>query len=97
MDDIRRVITVLSESDLKETENEMSNKGKYNTSKLNNLDQYKDKNKVDKYAIDGMKWAVGNEIIHGKDSVTLDPTNNATRGETAIMIMNYCKSIFGWK
>ena len=72
-------------------------KGKYNTTKLNNLDQYKDKNKVDKYAIEGMKWAVGNEIIHGKDSTTLDPANNATRAEAAIMTMNYCKNIFGWK
>lgn len=45
---------------------------------------------VSGYAVDAMKWAVGNSIITGKNNGTiLDPGNNTSRAECAAIIQRY--------
>ena len=52
---------------------------------------YKDAAKVDAWAIDAMKWAVGNNIVSGSGSM-LDPLGNATRSQVAAIL---CRLLTG--
>ena len=61
----------------------------YNTGTLADLDSYTDASKVSSYAVEPMRWAVGNGIINGKTSTTLDPLGQATRAECATIIMRF--------
>ena len=36
-----------------------------------------------------MEWAIGAELIFGRDDGTLDPTGTATRAEIAAVLMRY--------
>ena len=52
------------------------------------LSVFKDYEKVDDYAVEAMKWAVGKGIIggtsfEGVDGLYLDPTGNTTRAQAA--------------
>ncbi|MCR5846616.1 MAG: right-handed parallel beta-helix repeat-containing protein [Lachnospiraceae bacterium] len=70
-----------------------------NMNSVNNVDEnaylgYKDSDKVSKYAINAMNWAITNGIIGGKGAsgapkseLSIDPKGNATRAEGATMIM----------
>ncbi|MCR5846590.1 MAG: S-layer homology domain-containing protein [Lachnospiraceae bacterium] len=68
---------------------------------VNNIDEnaykgYKDSDKVSKYAIKAMNWAITNGIMGGKgksgspkSELSLDSKGNATRAEGATMIMKF--------
>ena len=55
------------------------------------LGQFKDAASVSSFAADGMKWAVGNGLISGKDGGILDPVGNATRAEVATIMMRFAE------
>lgn len=55
------------------------------------LGQFKDAASVSSFAVDGMKWAVGNGLISGKDGGILDPVGNATRAEVATIMMRFAE------
>lgn len=54
------------------------------------LTSYKDYKKISSFAQAAMEWAVGNEIITGKDNMTrLDPVGKATRAEAATILVRF--------
>lgn len=53
------------------------------------LDGFSDNAEVSAYAIDAMKWTVGNGIITGKDGNRIDPQGIATRAEVAVMLQRF--------
>ncbi|MCD8357271.1 MAG: S-layer homology domain-containing protein [Clostridia bacterium] len=57
------------------------------------LAKYPDANKVSGWAVNGMSWAVSNEIITGSKqadgSIHLDPKSNATRAQAATILSKY--------
>lgn len=55
------------------------------------LDGFSDADTAGKYAVSALKWAVETEIIKGAGDGTLAPLRNATRAETAQMLMRYFK------
>ena len=64
----------------------------YNVNKKTNLNRFADASAVNDFAQEAMEWAVGMEIITGKDSGTkLDPQGNASRAECAAIIMRFNK------
>ena len=68
-------------------------KKKY-TSATVNTSKYKDWNRVSSYARASMQWAIAKGVVTGKDNGTrVDPLGTASRGETAVMIYNYCTKI----
>lgn len=63
---------------------------KYDTSQKIDFAGYTDAKKVNAFASEAMKWAVGSGIITGKDNGTrLDPQGNASRAECATIIMRF--------
>lgn len=63
---------------------------KNDISKTAEFDKYKDATSVSDFAKDAMRWAIGNEIITGKENGTLiDPQGNTARCETAIIIQRF--------
>lgn len=54
------------------------------------LSRFLDANQVSDYAKDAMIWAVTTGIITGDDKGYLAPKDNATRAETAAILMRFC-------
>lgn len=54
-----------------------------------NLDQFSDGGNTSEWAVEAMKWAVGNDIIGGKGNGVLDPAGKLTRAEVAALIMRF--------
>lgn len=52
-------------------------------SKLSDLSKYADANKVSDYALEAMKWACANGIVHGTGDNHLSPRSEATRAQIA--------------
>lgn len=50
---------------------------------------YKDYNDISEYAVDAMRWAAENKIMSGKSAATLNPSDTATRAETAAVVMRF--------
>ncbi len=50
---------------------------------------YPDAAQVSGYAADAMRWAVGNGILNGTSSGTLNPYGTATRSQMAAILMRY--------
>ncbi len=67
-------------------------KGK-NISTDADITNYPDYNKIDNYAKEAMKWAIGKKILYGNNSGLLDPKGNATRAQVAVIIERYMKNI----
>lgn len=70
--------------------------------KLGKLDGFSDKNSVDKWAIDALKWATQYKIINGKPinnntKMILDPKSNATRAEAATIIRQFTEAVKNMK
>lgn len=65
----------------------------YDVSKEGNLDVFEDKDDISSYAMDAICWAVGVEIISGKDADTLAPLGNTYRAECASIFMRFMKRI----
>ena len=56
-----------------------------------NLNRYTDSGSVSSYAVEAMRWAIGNGVIQGVTSTTLAPKANATRAECATIFMRFDK------
>ena len=50
------------------------------------LSDFSDNASMSAYAVDAMKWAVGNGIVTGKHDNCIDPQGIATRAEVAVML-----------
>ncbi|WP_313525215.1 S-layer homology domain-containing protein [Anaerotignum sp.] len=61
----------------------------YDVSMTSSLDNFKDGDKVSAYATATMKWAVGANLISGKQDKILDPRGNATRAEVAAILTRF--------
>ena len=59
------------------------------------LSSFPDANKVSKWAVNAVKWAVENDIINGMGNGTLSPKGNATRVQTATIMTKYCAYLLG--
>lgn len=57
------------------------------------IDSFTDKDKVSSWAVDAVKWAVGQGIMTGKSNGNLDPSGSATRAEVAAMLQRYIENI----
>ena len=57
-----------------------------------NILSYTDAADLSEYAVPAMQWAVGAGIINGTgDGSTLTPQGEATRAQTAVMLMRFCE------
>lgn len=63
------------------------------TSAANNLRRFTDKDLISDWAIDSIKWTVGSGLVEGKPGNKIDPLGNATRAESAAMMMRYCTQL----
>ena len=64
--------------------------------KRGNFGKYADANKVNSYAVDALRWAVGVEIIGGSSEggkLLLKPQGNATRAEVAAILMRFLENV----
>lgn len=52
-------------------------------------DSYSDFSSVSAWAKDAVSWAVSEEIINGREDMTLDPLSPVTRAEAAAMLMRF--------
>ena len=50
---------------------------------------FADADQASSYALDALRWVVGNGIMNGKGGGILDPQGTASRAEAAQMLMNY--------
>jgi uncharacterized repeat protein (TIGR02543 family) len=57
------------------------------------LDRFQDKDKVSKWAVEGIRWAVETKIVRGKNINRLDAANTATRAEVAEILRRFLKEI----
>ena len=53
------------------------------------ITSYTDAAAVSEYAVDAMKYVVGNGLINGKTATTLNPADNATRAEIAAILQRF--------
>lgn len=53
------------------------------------LIRYTDADKISSYAVEAMRWAIGNGIIEGMTSTTLEPQGTATRAQCAAIFMRF--------
>lgn len=65
---------------------------KYDVGMEKDLDSIKDANQVSGWAMDGMKWAVGNGIIQGIGNGRISPDSGATRDQFAAIIQRFHSS-----
>ena len=64
----------------------------YDVSAKGDLTTFADGSTVSTWAADGMTWAVGAQLITGKDGGKLDPTGTATRAEIATILMRFAEN-----
>ncbi len=50
---------------------------------------FNDSDKISAYAVKALQWAVEQSIVEGKDNGNIDPKSNASRAETAVMLMRF--------
>ncbi len=56
------------------------------------LTVFTDGGNTSSWAAEAMEWAVGAQLLSGKDGNVLDPTGTATRAEVAKILMSFCQS-----
>ena len=56
------------------------------TTRRGDLSAYADAAQISDWARDAMAWAVGEGIITGRTSTTLEPQGSVTRAEAAVML-----------
>ena len=61
----------------------------YDLTVKENLDKFKDADKITDYAKTAMQWAVGSGLVKGKSGNLLDPQGTATRAEIAAMLHRF--------
>ena len=64
----------------------------YDTSVRGDLSDYADADEISSYAVDAMRWAVGNHLISGTGN-GLDPKGTATRGQIAVIMQAFDENI----
>ena len=57
------------------------------------LDAYVDAAQVSAWAVEDMKWAVGNKFIVGRTDTTLVPNGATTRAEMATLLYRWANEI----
>ena len=57
---------------------------------LADISAYEDVNEISKWAVENLRWAIGNNIMKGKGT-KIDPLGKATRAECAAMLKNFCE------
>ena len=57
-----------------------------------NIDTYNDVDDISEYALLAMNYAVITSLVHGKTDLTLNPLDNATRAETAVLLQRFIES-----
>lgn len=67
------------------------NKNDTVTTSQNVLDRFLDKDKVSKWAVEGISWAVASKLVSGKTGNMLDAANNATRAEVAAILQRFMR------
>ena len=65
----------------------------YDTTKAADLSKYTDAKDLSAYAVTSMQWAVEEGIINGMTETMIVPNGNATRAQTAMMLMNFFESV----
>lgn len=55
------------------------------------LDGFADRDAAGDYALDALRWAVGEGLLTGKDGGRLDPAGTATRAEAAALLMRFAE------
>ena len=65
----------------------------YDIAATGNLAGFSDAGDVSVYAVNPVKWAVGNGLISGMENGTLAPGKNATRAQTAEILMRFREKI----
>ena len=53
---------------------------------------YADFNDISEYAISPIQWAVGSGLVTGKTATTLNPQDNATRAEIAVILHRFIEA-----
>ena len=56
------------------------------------LSGYADAGRISSYALEAMRWAVGNHIISGTSATTLSPRGTATRAQLVQMLYSWLKT-----
>lgn len=64
----------------------------YDVSLKGDTSIFTDRGKVSSWAIGGIEWAVGSELISGKGDGILDPIGTATRAEIATILMRFIEN-----
>lgn len=54
---------------------------------------FNDASNVSDYAVEAMKWAVGNNLITGTSAQTLEPQGTALRSQLAAILMRFCEMV----
>ena len=57
------------------------------------ISSYKDADTISEFAFEAMEYAVESGLINGKTATTLNPKDNATRAEIAIIIQRFIENI----
>lgn len=68
------------------------NKG-YDVSKQGAVGGYTDEKSISGWALEAVKWAVGESLLAGKGAGKLDPTGGTTRAELAQVLMRFCQNV----
>lgn len=61
----------------------------YDLNKISSLENFTDGKVTSDFAKKAMSWAVGNDLLSGKGDGVLDPTGEATRAESAAILMRF--------
>lgn len=71
----------------------------YNTGNQASLQNYTDRAKVSSWALNAVKWAVGESLIQGVTKTTIAPGVTTTRSQAAALMMHFCQqhSATGWE
>ena len=51
------------------------------------------KRQTSDWAVTAMEWAVGAQVLTGREDGSIDPTGTATRAEVAQILMNFCETV----
>lgn len=57
------------------------------------IGRFTDSDKVNSYAVEAMRWAVGEGLISGTGAGLLAPQGNATRAQVATILMRFVESL----
>ena len=64
----------------------------YDTTVRGDLSEFSDAEEISSYAVDAMRWAVGNHLISGTGK-GLDPKGTATRGQIAVILQAFDENV----